>query len=100
MNTQRRKATMRERRSTPPAARGLLRADGRALVEALNGPWHKAALQVFLAVVLAHWVEHVLQALQIFALHWPRPEARGALGLVFPWLVSSEALHYGYALVM
>jgi hypothetical protein len=28
------------------------------------------------------------------------PESRGALGLVFPWLVSSELLHYGYALVM
>ena len=28
------------------------------------------------------------------------PEARGALGLLFPWLIKSEALHYGYAVVM
>jgi hypothetical protein len=57
-------------------------------------------LQVYLAIVLAHWAEHVLQAIQVFALGWPRPESRGALGLVFPWLVSSEALHYAYAIVM
>jgi hypothetical protein len=71
-----------------------------SLIDALNGPWHRTALQVFLVIVLAHWAEHVLQAVQIFVLGWPRAEARGALGLVFPWLVSSEALHYGYAIVM
>src|SRR5919198_556043 len=30
---------------------------------ALNGRWHKRALQAFLVVVLAHWVEHIRQAL-------------------------------------
>jgi hypothetical protein len=53
-----------------------------------------------MAIVLAHWAEHLAQALQVYALHWPLPEARGVLGLWFPWLVHSEALHYGYALVM
>src|SRR5437762_8521835 len=71
-----------------------------SILEVLNGPGHELALRIFLAIVLAHWVEHLLQALQIFALGWPRPEARGALGLVFPWLVSSEALHYAYAIIM
>ena len=33
-------------------------------------------------------------------LGWPRPRAGGVLGLFFPWLVSSEVLHYGYAIVM
>jgi hypothetical protein len=28
------------------------------------------------------------------------PEARGAIGLLFPALIRSEALHYGYAVVM
>ncbi len=28
------------------------------------------------------------------------PEARGLLGLYYPWLIKSEVLHYGYALVM
>jgi hypothetical protein len=50
--------------------------------------------------VLAHWVEHLLQGLQIYALGWPVPEARGAVGLLFPALIKSEVLHYGYALVM
>ena len=33
-------------------------------------------------------------------LGWPRPQAGGVLGLWFPFLVSSEILHYGYAIVM
>ena len=69
-------------------------------VEAVNGPRHELALRVFLAVVLAHWAEHLLQAFQIYALGWPVAQSRGLLGLFFPWLVSSELLHYGYALVM
>src|SRR5262245_32366180 len=53
-----------------------------------------------MVIVLAHWAEHLLQAFQIYALGWPVPEARGLLGYFYPWLVTSEALHYGYALVM
>lgn len=70
------------------------------LLERLNGPWHERALQVFTAIVLAHWAEHLTQAFQIYALGWPVPEARGVLGLWYPWMVKSELLHYGYALVM
>lgn len=66
----------------------------------LNTDWHRPALAVFLAIVLAHWAEHVAQAIQIWVLGWPVPESRGVLGEWFPWLVHSEALHYGYALVM
>jgi len=28
------------------------------------------------------------------------PEARGMLGYVFPWVITSETLHYTYAIVM
>ena len=77
----------------PPTSHG-------ALLQRLNGPWHERALQVFMAIVLAHWAEHLAQALQVYVLHWPAEEARGVLGLWFPWLVDAEALHYGYALVM
>ena len=72
----------------------------KTVLERINGPGHEIALRVFMAIVLAHWAEHLLQAVQIYALGWPVPEARGALGSVFPVLVSSELLHYGYALVM
>ena len=66
----------------------------------LNSTGHERALQVFMVIVLGHWAEHLLQAFQIYALGWPVPEARGLLGYFFPWLVKSETLHYGYALVM
>ena len=69
-------------------------------LERLNGPRHELALRGFMAIVLAHWGEHLLQAFQIYGLGWPVPQARGALGYFFPYLVTSEMLHYGYALVM
>lgn len=68
--------------------------------ERINREWHKPALQLFMLIVLAHWAEHLVQAVQVYLLNWPLPEARGVLGLWFPWLIKSEALHYFYALVM
>lgn len=67
---------------------------------ALNGKHHMAAVTVFTLIVVAHWAEHLVQAFQIWALDTPRPQARGVLGEWFPWLISSEWLHYGYAIVM
>lgn len=69
-------------------------------IERLNARWHERALQIFTVIVLAHWAEHLAQAFQIYVLGWPVPESRGVLGLWYPWLVKSEVLHYGYALVM
>ena len=68
--------------------------------EKLNSVWHRRALNLFMFIVLAHWAEHLAQAFQIYVLGWARPAAGGFLGLFFPWLVSSEILHYGYAIVM
>ena len=69
-------------------------------IERLNAEWHEVALRTFMVIVLAHWAEHLTQAFQIYALGWPVPASRGLLGQFFPWLVKSETLHYGYALVM
>jgi hypothetical protein len=74
--------------------------DDAGFFEKLNSVWHKRSLQFFMVIVLAHWAEHLAQAVQIYVMGWPRPKAGGFLGLFFPWLVSSEVLHYGYALVM
>lgn len=71
-----------------------------SLIERLNSTWHERALQAFMVIVLAHWAEHLAQVFQIYVLGWAVPASRGVLGLWFPWLVSSEILHYGYALVM
>lgn len=68
--------------------------------EKLNTVWHKRALNLFMLIVLGHWAEHLVQAYQIYVLGWPRPQAGGVLGFFYPWLVSSEMLHYGYAIVM
>ncbi|MHC0431251.1 hypothetical protein ACX6XY_13815 [Streptomyces sp. O3] len=69
-------------------------------VDALNSALHRNALRIFLVIVLAHWAEHLTQAAQLYLLGWPLPEARGVLGVPFPWLVTSEWMHYGYALIM
>ena len=73
---------------------------GFTIYQKLNSVWHRRALNLFMVVVLGHWAEHLAQAYQIYVLGWPRLRAGGVLGLFYPWLVSSEVLHYGYALVM
>jgi len=70
------------------------------LLDRLNGAWHERALWAFTAVVLFHWGEHLAQTFQIYVLGWNPPAARGVLGLWFPALISSEIMHYLYALVM
>jgi len=72
----------------------------RSFLGKLNGPWHKWTLQAFMIIVIAHWAEHLVQAYQVYVLKWPLHQARGVLGQAFPWLVHSEVLHYGYALIM
>ena len=91
-------STTTEAASAP--AHGPAASPSRWLVARLNGPWHRIAMWTFLAVVLAHWAEHLVQAYQVWAMGMPRPHALGVLGMAFPWLVHSEWLHYGYALVM
>jgi hypothetical protein len=68
--------------------------------EKLNSQWHEKALWVFMAIVLAHWGEHLAQAYQIWVMGWPISKSNGILGLWYPQLIKSETLHYGYALVM
>ncbi|MGQ0552796.1 MAG: hypothetical protein ACT4PU_06205 [Planctomycetota bacterium] len=70
------------------------------LMQKLNREWHEKANYVFLFIVLAHWAEHLAQTFQIYVMGWAPPDARGVLGLWYPWLVKSELMHYGYALVM
>jgi hypothetical protein len=70
------------------------------MADDLNGKHHRVALWVFMAIVIAHWAEHLAQAAQIFVLGMERPDSRGVLGQFFPWLATSETLHWGYAIVM
>ncbi|HEX8362740.1 MAG TPA: hypothetical protein VF613_21640 [Longimicrobium sp.] len=83
-----------------PARTSASAPRGGTFVARLNGPWHRRAMWGFMAIVLAHWAEHLIQAYQIWSLGMPRHHALGALGMIWPWLVHSETLHYAYALVM
>ncbi|MFE9244668.1 hypothetical protein [Nocardiopsis sp. NPDC006938] len=69
-------------------------------LDGMNTRHHRTCLWLFMVVVVAHWAEHLVQAVQVYVLDWPLEEARGVLGIPFPWLVTSEWMHYGYALVM
>ena len=69
-------------------------------ITSLNTRYHKLALQAFMAIVLFHWVEHIVQAYQFYVLGWSRQMSMGLLGMYYPWLMKTETLHYGFALVM
>ena len=87
--------------SVPSLSGHVLPASARpSIYERLNSQWHERALWVFMAIVLSHWGEHLAQAYQIWVIGWPASKANGILGLWYPWLIKSETLHYGYALVM
>jgi hypothetical protein len=79
--------------STP----GPVRSGWRA---ALDGRYHKLVVMIFTVIVIAHWAEHLVQAAQIWVLGWPTSRANGVLGVPFPWLIKTEWLHYGFAVVM
>jgi hypothetical protein len=81
-------------------AYGLSSTGGSSLYDRLNSQWHERALKIFMLIVLAHWGEHLAQATQIYIMGWPRLKANGIIGLWYPWLISSEVLHYAYALIM
>jgi hypothetical protein len=87
----------------PPSATAAVPTNeivGQGLIAKLNSIWHKPALQIYALIVLAHWAEHLVQATQIYLLGMAVPDSRGVLGQFFPWVVKSELLHYGYAIVM
>ena len=83
-----------------PGIEHLTAGSNAGFLENLNTRWHKRALQAFLVIVLLHWAEHIVQAYQFFVMHWSRQMSMGILGMYYPWLMKTEALHYGFALVM
>ncbi|GAC1411127.1 MAG: hypothetical protein NVSMB53_06370 [Gemmatimonadaceae bacterium] len=86
--------------ASSPGFQHLTGGPSASLYESLNTRWHKAALLAFMAIVLFHWTEHIVQAYQFYVLRWPRPMSMGLLGMYYPWLMKTEVLHYGFALVM
>lgn len=71
-----------------------------SLTGRLNATHHRTALSLFMAVVVAHLGEHILQAYQIWGLGLNESQAQGLLGLFLPVLLRGQWLHYSYALLM
>jgi hypothetical protein len=59
----------------------------------------RIALKSFVLIMIAHWLEHAVQAYQVYALGFERHHALGLLGQFYPWLVHSEWMHFGYAVL-
>src|SRR5580692_10821586 len=53
----------------------------------------------FVVLLIGHWLEHLFQAWQVYVMHMPRACALGMLGMKYPWLVRTESLHFGFALL-
>jgi hypothetical protein len=56
-------------------------------------------LKIFVVLMVAHWLEHLVQAYQVWGLGYERHHAGGILGQIFPWLMHSEWLHFAYAVL-
>jgi len=57
-------------------------------------------IEFFIINTLGHLLEHIVQIIQLYVLNWERSEALGLLGCIYPWLVRSELLHLGFAILM
>jgi hypothetical protein len=64
-----------------------------------NDHKYNIMLKGFAVLMVAHWLEHLVQAYQVWGLGYERHHARGVLGQVFPWLMHSEWLHFAFAVL-
>lgn len=59
----------------------------------------KYGMKIFGALMIAHWLEHLFQAYQVYVMHMDRSCALGMLGMKYPWLIRTESLHFVFALL-
>ena len=57
-------------------------------------------MTIFNLIIVAHFLEHIMQMVQLYIMHLPRSQCLGLLGSLCPPLMHSEWLHYGHALFM
>jgi hypothetical protein len=65
----------------------------------MNAHRNRMLLKIFIVIMIAHWLEHLVQAYQVYAMGYERHHAMGLLGQFFPWLVHSEWMHFVYAVL-
>lgn len=56
-------------------------------------------MKLFGGLMIAHWLEHLFQIYQVYIQHVDRACALGMLGMRYPWLVRTEVLHFGFAVL-
>lgn len=78
----------------------ILPRPGTGLRATLNGRLHKTGLVLFTIAVTVHYFEHVGQAIEVLGLGWKTKDAGGFVGLIYPPLVTSEIMHYSFAVFM
>jgi len=71
----------------------------RLVFRTLQGTIMNYKMKIFGAIMIAHWLEHLFQAYQVYVLHMDRACALGLLGMKYPWLIRTESLHFGFALL-
>jgi hypothetical protein len=64
-----------------------------------NDRKYDTMLKIFAGLMVVHWLEHLVQAYQVYVLGYERHHARGLLGQIYPWLMHSEWLHFGFAIL-
>lgn len=68
-------------------------------LEVVNRRWHVWGLVLLCLWVIAHWVEHLAQLFEVLFLGEHRAHAHGAIGALWPILVTSEWLHFSYVAI-
>ncbi len=53
--------------------------------------------KLFNFILIAHLIEHILQCIQIYILHWSPMVAGGLLGLIYLPAIHNEYLHFSFA---
>ncbi|MFE3544338.1 hypothetical protein ACFXK0_15350 [Nocardia sp. NPDC059177] len=66
----------------------------------INSGKHFPALRIYVAILIAHAIEHTVQAFQIYVLDMPRTKAGGFIGYLLPAVNKDEVLHWTYAVLM
>ncbi len=73
-------------------------APTRKVFRPVTGNRHARMLNIYLVFVAVHFMEHLLEMLQVFVLKIPSTKPGGLLGLAFPALANAEWVHFSYNL--
>jgi hypothetical protein len=71
----------------------------KSFIYSLHSRYFNLSFAIFKLLLVAHFVEHISQMVELYAFHWERTKCLGLIGNIYPWLVTSESYHYIFALI-